>query len=321
MNELKHICTIAQSLGRRKDIVQGAGGNISLKQDDDALYIKPSGRTLSDMHEPADMVRIDMAPFRSLYTQVKPDAAAAAALLVPNQGLRPSMETAFHTLMGRVVIHTHPVYVNAITCCVAGQHIARSVFPEATWVPYATPGHDLALEVRDVPGRQTNVYLFQNHGLTVVADTIDECLTLHDDVIRRAEEYTGRIEWPATLWRRREHAIVADNPVLRRYAADANAAETLLRNHPFPDSFVFTDGAPVGTFDDIIVSGAPVGLALGVGMCYRTDAKKAADYNDILTASHLVRTLADTLGGARYLAPQHLAALRMSDAERYRRDG
>ena len=55
---------------------------------------------------------------------------------------RPSVECVFHALIPqRFVVHTHPTTVNALTCAISGEAIARDLFgDEALWVPTPTPG-------------------------------------------------------------------------------------------------------------------------------------------------------------------------------------
>ena len=83
------------------------------------------------------------------------------------------METAFHTLLDRAVLHTHAVYVNAITCLSGGRALANRLFGEAVcWVAYEAPGLTLARAVenacrhyRSEHDRHPQAVFLENHGL------------------------------------------------------------------------------------------------------------------------------------------------------------
>ena len=64
----------------------------------------------------------------------------------PDTGGRPSVEASLHEMLEwRLVVHTHPFAVNALTCGTQGEQTARELFgDEALWVPYTDPGYRLA---------------------------------------------------------------------------------------------------------------------------------------------------------------------------------
>ena len=44
---------------------------------------------------------------------------------------RPSIETGFHSYLGKFVIHTHSVFTNILNCSVEGKDQIKKLFPEA----------------------------------------------------------------------------------------------------------------------------------------------------------------------------------------------
>ena len=83
--------------------------------------------------------------------------AAMAARLAEAGGRRPSVELLFHALLPeRLVLHTHPIGINAITCNRDGAALAARLFGERVlWVPYTDPGLPLARAI--VEARRAHV--------------------------------------------------------------------------------------------------------------------------------------------------------------------
>ena len=93
----------------------------------------------------------------------------------------------------RLVVHTHPYAVNALTCGSRGEQAARELFgDEALWVPYTDPGYKLAMLMaeklkayRAAHKGEPRIVLMQNHGLVVGADTAADIRARTDEVLRR----------------------------------------------------------------------------------------------------------------------------------------
>jgi len=88
-------------------------------------------------------------------------------------------------------VHSHAVWVNLLCCSEEGEALAKTLFPAAWWVAYATPGAPLTTAIRRaVADRQApQVLLLQNHGLIISADTVQEAGAVHEQVNQRVREY------------------------------------------------------------------------------------------------------------------------------------
>lgn len=326
MTELEQLIRVSKHLAERKELVQGSGGNISIKVDDRTMLIKPSGYTFSEILSEKDFSTVDQSAFCRLYERcvsetTSEDMGEVSKLMTPEQGLRPSMETGFHAFLGKVVIHTHPVVVNAITCSENGERIVASWNRKVHWIPYMTPGHDLALEIYKRRIKGPAAIFLQNHGLIVTGDSIDECMAQQSRALGAASAVLGHptMAWPETLWTEYLGYQIALNPRLHAYSQSMHQAGNLLQKHLFPDSFVFTDGANV--YDSIEAAakeGVKAAMVIGKGMVYKATRKRAREFDEILTASEIIRVFSSKLDEPRYLSHEHLEDLRKSDAERYR---
>ena len=201
--DLDELIDLARRYGRDPAFSRGGGGNASVKVDG-VLYIKPSGVALATLAA-EDLVPLEIEPLLELLHAEDglPDAPAAgqvagpgageadplmrvamAARLADAGGRRPSVELLFHAFLPeRIVLHTHPVAINAVTCGRDGGALARDLFgDDALWVPYTNPGLPLAraiVEARRIHVERTGrpapaVTLMQNHGIIVAGATAAE---------------------------------------------------------------------------------------------------------------------------------------------------
>ncbi len=188
---LDELIRVAREFGQDPEFSRGGGGNASVKRDG-VLWIKPSGVPLATLAAD-DLVPLDMAPLLALL-EAEPAAdehgddpvmrVALAARLAHAGGRRPSVELLFHALMPeRLILHTHPIMINAVTCNRDGEALAGRLFGDRVlWVPYTDPGLPLAhaiLGARRAFERRTGlpvprVTLMANHGVVIAADTAAE---------------------------------------------------------------------------------------------------------------------------------------------------
>lgn len=311
MVALEALRTLSARIGADPLLVQAAGGNTSLKEDD-VMWIKASGTWLRDATERDIFVPIDDAALRVALERGDPAADACLPFVRADlnaTGLRPSIETSVHALMPqRVVVHVHSV--NTIAWAIRGdaelQLAARLDGASWVYVPYARPGLPLARNIaaRLRPG--VDVLVLGNHGLVVAADTIADAETLLDTVVARLS-CPPRALVPAD----RAALVAACNDSAYRpahhdethaLATDAHALAMGGERVLYPDHVVFLG---VGVPTDLSTH-APVVALPGVGVVVREGAKPAAEA--------MARCLADVLRRTPPDAP--LVALTDDDVDR-----
>ncbi len=220
---LDELIEVARRYGRDPEFTRGGGGNASVKVDG-VLYIKPSGVSLATL-DAEDLVPLDLEPLLALLhaddrrdrvTREPAGAAdgvdegdpvmrtALAARLADAGGRRPSVELLFHAFLPeRLVLHTHPVGINAVTCNRDGAALAAQLFGDrAVWVPYTDPGLPLAraivaahrAHVERMGGPAPAITVMQNHGIIVGGDSAAEIIErsgwLHETVVAAIERAT-----------------------------------------------------------------------------------------------------------------------------------
>jgi len=148
--------------GSSTEFVQGPGGNISVKNGNE-IIVKTSGTCLGETQTyeicSVESIRKCLAD--------RNDNVKDTVLLGTGT---PSMEAYFHTLPKRFCVHLHPVSLPLLL------QKEDPCIPDIAWIPYKQPGIDLAEEILKIYTNQP-ILLFQNHGVLVLADTLDELFT------------------------------------------------------------------------------------------------------------------------------------------------
>ena len=207
---LAQLIEISHAVGGRADYVQAGGGNTSVKSPDGrTMAIKASGTALPLMSESVGWVEVEVAAVLSIFeredlAKLDTDTREARVLqhfysaVVGGSG-RPSVETALHAMLGKCVIHTHPVAANAVNCG-PGWQALREITPAGDlpplWVPYTDPGWRLANTIKSAAeayehehGAMPAVLFMENHGLLVSAPEAQACVDLHAEWVARCERY------------------------------------------------------------------------------------------------------------------------------------
>lgn len=201
----------AQYLGSTILLAQGAGGNNSVKDfPSDTLWIKASGVNLSQNSTTDAFVGLSLLDAEyilrdsALHSLPKHSAHEASvqrfvAAVRSGGGLRPSLETGMHVaLPQRAVVHTHSVYINALSCMLGGRETV-TVLPSHLWISYATPGLDLALAIEDamvVRNRcaESLAIVLENHGFVAAASSSEEAIATSEDCVAAARDFFGPLE-------------------------------------------------------------------------------------------------------------------------------
>jgi len=217
---LAELIKISRQTGVDPTLVQGGGGNTSVKTADGKyMYIKASGTALKDMSvkEGWRRLRLDLA--RSV---VKDDSLAKMPPQkrepeVVNRLLsacddnvktvaRPSVEAHLHAWLDKCVIHLHPsaagAYVNAKNGRAKLDKLFKSEPLPPLWVPYTDPGYMLAKRIARLVeqyeqryGKGPAMLFLEKHGLFITAGTAAGALGLVRSVIKQCN---SKLKQPKT---------------------------------------------------------------------------------------------------------------------------
>ena len=187
---------LSYDLGADPNLVQGAGGNTSLK-DNNIMHIKASGKWLSNSKKEDIFVSVDLEKIRSHIKNKKSNLLDD--ITIAEEGLRPSIETTLHALMPhKVVLHTHPVELLSwlVRANIQDQLIDLLKGFSCVWVPYTRPGSELTQAVQKaLKGICADVILLGNHGLVVGGENCIEARNLMKKIVNRCSVKTKSMDY------------------------------------------------------------------------------------------------------------------------------
>lgn len=179
------ISQMCADLGKDPLLVQGAGGNVSWKEQE-ALWIKGSGTWLSNANNEDIFVPVNLKHLQDALAKqdfdVKPQT-------IGEHKLRPSIETILHALMPhQVVVHLHAINVlsHLVTqdCQKSVEKICQQSSINAAFVGYRKPGPELAQAIYEAlqNAPEANVIFLQNHGIVLGANSIEGIYSLFEKI-------------------------------------------------------------------------------------------------------------------------------------------
>lgn len=336
MNKIiNELLTISKVIGRDKYLIQGGGGNISIKNEKSTMYIKASGSFLRDMDEKKGYVKLKYKNifkfFANLHFKDKNHIIENKITdyienLVIKKGEKPSMEVSMHAFLDKYVIHTHPVYLNALLCSQNGRAIINNIFATMRenfiWIDYANPGYMLGYKIyKTIMGqssvstlnslRETNkakIYFLENHGLIVTGSKLRFTIQLTKKINFKAKEWFIENEiLKEDLEFDKPHLLsgfssksffFSNNPLLIRYGEKLKELKKILNTVLFPDfavyclgNFKYLDCKNKKNLNDIIKKinfkeNSKIIFLRGRGVLYFASEKKADALHEILL-SHI----------------------------------
>tara|TARA_B100001559_G_C16484054_1_gene615139 strand:+ start:1299 stop:2165 length:867 start_codon:yes stop_codon:yes gene_type:complete len=185
---LDSLIAMSLEVGKEVAYVQGGGGNTSVKLSSSQMAIKASGINLKEMCKDSGYSIVDYVALNN-YLKAGDVPEESFSKKINSFRLetdnRPSIETGFHSYLGKFVIHTHSVFANILNCSFEGREYINSLFPNAILIDYATPGRDLTLEIMrkmNFSSMPEGVIFLQNHGVIAWAESSINAIRIHKDI-------------------------------------------------------------------------------------------------------------------------------------------
>lgn len=337
VKELESLVYMSNLMGSRPDYVQAGGGNTSVKFDNGYMAIKSSGCLLKEMKTDFGFVVINGEQMRQFYeanhgtsrdTNKESMEMAMASMININgeKASRPSIEAGFHSLLGKYVLHLHPVYTNVLMCSKGGVQkaldIARSAGITGMAVPYAMPGDALTKRIfaeMDVylrDHRETPEVIFlKNHGIITHAESAERAIELMDTINRAIIDELNLPPFPTPAIEKTEGGYKSSNEWMKKCLAESDLASQLLTSPVYPDQLVYTANELSiggGASSKIVIEGGEV--------LYRTGEKEATAIEETMTALvYLYKCIQDIGGELEVLSPEDCANILGWESEKYRK--
>jgi|GEM_PF-4245928 len=186
---LEDLIQISFKVSLRGDWVQAGGGNTSVKHGD-SLFIKASGKHLSELsvvqgiaelNTPEVVTFLNESQQKSFASKKEKESWVTQSLnALSKNNQKPSIETFMHAVLGPAVIHVHPYGIIAKASIFQGARQFENPKNSCFYIDYVTPGLDLGLVIQEVLQRhqcqvqtQCITVVMQNHGILVSAPTLE----------------------------------------------------------------------------------------------------------------------------------------------------
>ena len=324
---------LSSELGSNHLLVQGAGGNTSIKYDK-VMWIKASGAWLLDSVKKNIFVPVDVKKIRFGIKSFSEDPLKG--VLIEKTPLRPSIETTLHALMPhRIVIHTHPVELLAWLVLEDAQNMLSDLLKlkSFAWVDYIRPGLELAHAARlAIEKNNTDVLFLGSHGLVVGGDDCKSTVNIMNDILNlcrkipRKKSYLNETELnnigEQFTMRPAKYSIIhslAIDDISYKYCAQKNGIL-------YPDQAVFL-GSKMHCYSGAIDNKAiklffekenslPYIIIKGKGVLVSKNASNGV--NEMLRCHAEVLSRIDDNQKLRYLTDDEVTRLLDWDAEKYR---
>ncbi len=340
MEEIKTLVEMSNKIGKSKELVQGGGGNTSVKTQDGDMLIKASGFTFSEMTKDTGFAilnhKIIVDSFEENESseteenEIKYNRSLKDSMIDPSYP-RPSMETGMHAFLDNIVIHTHPIMVNIITCSSDGKKIIPEILPKETnflWLDYVNPGYSLAKEVgnkvieyENENGEKPKIIILKNHGIIVSGKDPDKCIDTTFKLNQLAYEYLkgkfGIEGFPELQIRNRDIFYFSDNTAIKKFIENINENKSLLSKFLIPDDVIYCskfslhENAHNLDLDKI-------NIVNNQGIFYPWNEKKSRNVDEIFTAKLYALMVLNKFGKIDFLKDENVNYLLNMDSEKYR---
>jgi len=182
---LKQICLkkYCSKLSKDFNLVQGAGGNISWKQDRKILFIKASGMHIGRALKDDIFVQVNYEDLIKKINCKNWDENINATF---KSKLKPSIETMMHAIIPyKYVFHLHIISVLSILIRVDANILIKKIISNNIgyeFIDYHKPGVELAKAIFKAKSKH-KVFFLKNHGLIFASDTLKEIKDLINRVV------------------------------------------------------------------------------------------------------------------------------------------
>jgi rhamnose utilization protein RhaD (predicted bifunctional aldolase and dehydrogenase) len=321
MQNLDELKVLSARVGANPLLVQGPGGNTSLKVGD-VMWIKASGTWLKDAETRDIFVALDLPRLTAALAADDPACESCLDFIrteLNPQALRPSIETSVHGLMPQAaVVHVHCVSTIAHAIRSDAREILEPKLAGFNWsfIPYARPGLELARAIRTHMKPGSGVLVLGNHGLAVAAATVAEAEALLVNVTAALaiEPRATPVPDLSALEKLAAGSLyrLPQDPACHAAALDPIALAQGTQHVYYPDHAVF-----LGTEIPQDLTGTTPAVAVpGCGVLIHRDAKPAIEPM-LRCAGDVFRRVSDPQQ-LKALTQTEIAMLLNWDAEKYR---
>jgi len=341
-NELFDFAQMSVTAGIHPDLVQGGGGNTSVKFADGYMAIKASGFELKDVSPTFGFAVVNYQQILEYFGKSLSELPANinlddhTAAFVKQQAIaweglpiqRPSMETGFHSLLDKYVLHTHSVYANVLNCNTSAETLIKTVFDGSDiiplFVPYQNPGFFITKKIQELVTQYQSkhrylpqVIFLENHGLIVSAESAEKCLKLDEQVNNRIKQYFNLSQYPEVILNKKGEQYFEDGgSFIAHFLSKQSIPTDYFEEVLFPDQTVYFSGNISFNSDNP----KKINILPNGKVEIRTNPKEALTILQTLTAYLYIRSEMMRLGFTpKFISKEDMEYINNMEFEKFRK--
>ena len=245
--------------------IQGAGGNASVKDEVGNMYIKASGTLMKNITATQGYTSVLVAPIISYLKNESFDVTDSNHLrqlekIVTKNTIsnnKASMETSFHCLYPRFVLHTHNAYANILLCSSHYEQLYNIAEEEDKYTlevlpNYYTPGSNLSWHIYNkyrYNEAMPNVTFLPNHGVIYAHNNILELCNIVKNVENKLKSFLKiNTAYPTyTIENENRCSTVKCNFLFETWKKES--WKLMLTDLLFPDQAIYLNKEEVSDYD------------------------------------------------------------------------
>lgn len=249
---LEEFKVFSHKMGLNKKIVQGPGGNTSIKIGK-KLFIKASGKRLYNALDENIFIPLDSEYVLNIFENHNKVNQNLELVPLIKTDLKPSIETFFHALMPfKVVLHSHPLDIIAATASDDFKKNFKYIFKDIEWdfISYQRPGLPLAQSIKkSLTKKKSNVLFLANHGLIIGAESIKEAEYIQKYILEKLRILPRKIldsnkKALKEISCKIPHSKLPKSDLVHTLGCDPNSLYLSRKNPLYPDHIVFCGYKP-----------------------------------------------------------------------------
>ena len=188
MDYIQKTIELHNHFGKNDNYVQGAGGNISIKEND-IIHIKKSGKHFREIKDKNDIIscnisKEDIQGVLNIYDKQNLENQYNTLIEDKISGKdRPSIELSFHVFGDKYTLHLHPTVVNIFNCTKEGQEFIKQLCENnenMSYVDYCKPGIILTDKIMEKRTMLNDITFLFNHGIIITGPSEESILERYE---------------------------------------------------------------------------------------------------------------------------------------------
>lgn len=305
MKLITSLISLTSPFVNRPDLIQGPGGNTSVKDEEGNMIIKASGFRFEEITEESGYSIVNSQNISDYFFNVKvtdkTQEEKHSLQVIQNNilkqisgefYLKPSMETGFHAVLDRYVVHTHSVWSNLINCIAEPFELLKNIQSKTgliiAYIPFVSPGFGLSYLITqelkkadELEIKRPQIFFLENHGIVSHSNDLVDAQAMLLEVDKAIQNLFGiSLEYPKTEILSIENYFTPNNDFVWNSISKYQVDEQFFNQVLFPDQTVFFNHQ--FTFSEDLSK--KINIIPNKGIQYHCGEREAKSIHETMTA-------------------------------------